>query len=145
MRITCPKCSSSEARSLSLIHREGLTNTQGQTAGTSVGSLGGSLGVSTMRGTITAQSQTVLSKEAAPPEARAFFPWVLSAIVLGLFVLAQLGDIGFWTVVAALLAVLSVLQAKRARAFNTQELPGLKARWDQSFMCNRCGQVFVGS
>ena len=66
MRITCPKCSSSEARSLSLIHREGLTNTQGQTAGTSVGSLGGGLGVSTMRGTITAQSQTVLSKEAAP-------------------------------------------------------------------------------
>ena len=35
--------------------------------------------------------------------------------------------------------------ARRAHTYNTRDLPVLYLKWQRSFMCRRCGEVFVAA
>jgi hypothetical protein len=138
MRIVCPRCASLETCSLSLIHREGLSHSQA-IAGVAVGSSGGA-------GTVSAVSHSrssVLSKHTAPPRKKNVTGWLLLAGALGMVLLGSIRAFGWSTILLAGSAVFAGYMAKTAHDYNTSAYPSLYSSWQQSFMCSRCGAVFV--
>jgi hypothetical protein len=85
-----------------------------------------------------------LLRQAAPPPRRR---WVAWSAVAGVFALATVASIGrpALALVAAALATAATVLAIRGRKHNAEVHPSLVARWEQSFMCNRCGEVFAPS
>jgi hypothetical protein len=146
MDLACPKCASSEVRKLSLIYNEGLStiNTQSMSAGSAFGS-GGGMAFGTSSTSTTGRQQTALSKEAAPPAKKL---WPLWAALGGILALMGIGGLRHSVFEGALyigMAAYSIQRALRGREFNTAVLPGLLAKWNASFLCNRCGEKFVAA
>lgn len=144
--LACIKCGSVEVRRLSLIYQEGLAiiNTSSQTSGAAFGSGGGaSFGSASTRTTGT--QQTALSKQAAPPVKKHTILWGIAAGILGIMTLSGLSSFSLSVLVFAGLAVLAGRMSLKAKAYNATTFPELHARWQQSFMCNRCGETFVGA
>src|SRR5262245_26473782 len=137
--IACTKCGSSEVRRLSLIYEEGLSHsaTQSQTA------FGGAAFGSTASTFSTGTSQTALSKKAAPPTKQHTILWALLVGFLGFCTLAGVVNFSFWALVFGGLTYLAAMKTLKAKAYNAAVFPGERARWERSFMCNRCGGVFA--
>jgi hypothetical protein len=141
--LACTQCGSTEVRRLSLIYEEGLAiiSTQSQTAGVGFGGGGASFGSASTHTTGT--QQTALSKKAAPPTKKHTILWAMLAGFVGLVALSGISHFSFWTLVFAGLTYLCVQKALKAKAYNAMVFPEEHARWQRSFMCNRCGGVFA--
>jgi hypothetical protein len=146
MNLACPKCTSTEVRKLSLIYNEGLSiiNTVSQGSGAAFGSGGGMAFGSTSTST-TGRQQTALSQQAAPPGKKHWMLWSTAAFFCGFYAVGSIVHPGLGTLVALGLTVLAVRFAISGRQFNNEVLPGLMQKWEQSFMCNRCGAHFVAA
>jgi hypothetical protein len=144
MTLACPKCTSAEVRKLSLIYNEGLSiiNTVSQGSGMAVGS-GGGMAFGSHSSHTTGRQQTALSKQAAPPNKRHWILWSSSAAIFGLITLGGLSHPSVGTFFTLGITALSVHFALAGKKYNAEVHPGLLARWEQSFMCNRCGEKFV--
>ena len=112
-RPTCPKCTSTDIRKLSLVFAD-----HPRTSG--------------------------LLRQAAPPMKRRWARWSVVAILFGLAALATI-DRPRLALVLGGLAAAATLMAIRGWKHNAEVHPGLLARWEQSLMCNRCGEVFAPS
>lgn len=142
--LACIKCGATEVRRLSLIYQEGLStiSTQSQTMGSSFGSGGAAFGSASTA--TTGHQQTALSKKASPPTKKHTILWAMSA---GLFGVLTIGNIvsgpGFGTLIILGITAASVRFAMQAKLYNATAFPELHQRWERSFMCNRCGEVFA--
>ena len=143
MNLACPKCTSAEVRKLSMIYNEGLSIINTVSSGTAVGYGGGGTAFGSHSSHTTGRQQTALSRQAAPPEKKHWILWSSAAAISGLIALGGIAHPSFWTLVFAGLAVWSVKKAISGKAYNADVHPGLMNRWEQSFMCNRCGETFV--
>jgi len=137
--VSCKQCGSAEVRRLSLIYEEGLSHsaTQSQTA------FGGASFGSTASTFSTGTSQTALSRKAAPPTKRHTVLLAMLAGFLGFCTLAGLANFSFWALVFGGLTYLVVMKTLKAKAYNAVAFPEEHARWQRSFMCNRCGGIFA--
>jgi hypothetical protein len=144
MELACPKCSSPEVRKLSLIYNEGLSiiNTVSHGSGVAVGA-GGGMAFGSHSSQTTGRQQTALSKQAAPPGGKHWILWSSCAAIFGLMSLSSLAHPGFGLLVMIGITAAAVRFALKGKEYNAEVLPGLLARWEQSFMCNRCGEKFV--
>jgi len=144
MSYSCPKCASSEVRKLSLVYNEGLStiNSQSFSAGSMAGS-GGGMGWGTASTATVGRQQSALSKQAAPPPRKAWLFWGFVAGLFGLMGVSSLAHPGISTLVCLGIAAWSVRQFLSARAYNATVHPDLLQRWERSFLCNRCGEMFV--
>ena len=142
--LACTQCGSDQVRRLSLIYEEGLAiiNTQSHGSGVAFGSGGGAAFGSTSTRT-TGTQQTALSKKAAPPAKKHTILWAIAAAFVGFLTIGGLANFSLMTVVFGGLTYLAVMQTLKAKAYNTAVFPAEHARWEQSFMCNRCGATFV--
>ena len=125
MNVVCPKCTSLEARSLSLIYREGLSHTQTNTTGVGFGGGGGGMGAGTMSAVSHGRSQTVLSKEAAPPTKKNIIGWMLLTVLFGFMFLGSIKSFGLSTIFFAGIAALGLWMAKNNREYNATQFPEL--------------------
>ncbi len=145
MNLACPKCTGSEARKLSLIYDEGRSTirTQGTTSGAGFG--GGGVGFGTATTSSVGHQQTALSKQASPPAKR---PWLLLAglaAICGMFTLGGLSSPGVGTLIMLALTAWAGFTAMKWRAWNRNVQPELHERWSHSWMCSRCGEIFVAT
>ena len=94
----------------------------------------------------TGRQQTALSKQAAPPGKKHWILWSTAAPFCGFYAPGQLAHPGSghprgagphdsWQCEFAI----------SGRQFNAEVHPGLMQKWEQSFMCNRCGAHFVAA
>jgi hypothetical protein len=137
--IACTKCGSAEVRRLSLIYEEGLSHSAGQSQ-TAFGGGGFGTTASTFS---TSTSQTALSKKAAPPTKKHTILLAMLAGFLGFCTVAGIANFSFWALVFGGLTYLVVMKTLKAKAYNAMSFPEERARWERSFMCNRCGGVFA--
>ncbi len=86
---------------------------------------------------------SALSTQASPPAKKHTILWSISAAMFGFFSLAGLAHPGFGTVITIGITAMSVRFALQAKAYNALKFPELYQRWERSFMCNRCGEVFT--
>lgn len=143
MELACPKCASTEVRRLALIYNEGLSIINAQTVGAGSGMGSGGVGFGTHSAHTVGRQQTALSKMAAPPDKKHWVMWSVLAVPFGLGGLSGLSSPGMATLLALGIAGAAVWFAIKGRRYNRDEHPSLMQRWEQSFMCNRCGDTFV--
>jgi hypothetical protein len=114
--------------------------TRGRTYGSGVGFGRGSLmgGFGSATTTTTGKSQSIAAKKAAPPAKR---PIILA---IGILAVGLVALFGFQAVLFGLilLAVGSFLFWKFYQ-YNKDTFPPLYAAWEKSWLCNKCGAVYV--
>lgn len=131
-RFRCGNCGSDQLRKLSVIFAGGISQVETQTSGLGF-ALGGGLGVGSAR--TTGVHQTVLSQAAAPPAPRKVSSLAILGILFGLAVLQTYAKaVGF------LIIAVCIWHIYNCRKYNKNVHPGLHARWERGYMCERCGQ-----
>jgi hypothetical protein len=126
-----------------LVYREGTTLVKTKTGGLGLGLGGGHIGAGLFSAKTGGTHQTVLSNELAPPQQKKVAGWVL-ATLLGL----MMGINGFSTAPNTAVVFLVVTAGCGWIAFtriqwNSGTFPELLSRWENSFLCQRCGNVFL--
>jgi hypothetical protein len=149
----CPSCGSSNVKRLSLVHREGLATSSSVTG--AIGFAGGHVAVG--HGTTRSAHQTLLSRQFAPPHRKSMvWPWVgmvfsgfgtLSAVLGGLGDTSPNASAGRG-VMGMMLAIYVPVFLLSFRAYwngkrHNEQYPRQLLVWDNSYMCGRCGEVFV--
>lgn len=135
MELQCPKCSSAEVRSCAVVWREGTSDARGAIVG---GSFGGA-GFQPAAASTYQQSQTLLAQQCAPPKKRGEWSlvWAMLLILWGLNFLLSVWMLGIPMVLLGCYGVWLFIQA---RAYNRDELPGALRKWENTFVCSRCGE-----
>ena len=157
----CPSCESENVRRLSAVWEEGsyseTTVARSSTKGSSDVWGGGQMGYAQTRQSGTTRStttgMTALAERARPPElVRPFFDGMrllgmgAGGIFLGgLIIAAATSDPVAFTLMAAASAWLVwyvVNRARRGLAFNRNDYPSLRERWERSWWCAKCGEIY---
>ena len=147
---SCPRCRSEDVRKLSIIHHSGLSSVQSSTLIEGAAVSRGGLGVGVGAAQTAGMQQTSLSKSVAPPEQKKPDGKLAgpgcAVMVVGI-VLAAATDSSapFWFCAILGLAVAAVMvdrEQKEVKKWNETEWLKLKAVWDRSLMCMRCGNVW---
>lgn len=158
MDLNCPKCKSENTQKITAIVSAGTTRTSGSTSSSSVGVMGGSVGVGSSRGTINATSKTELANKLAKPKPR--FQSLIGGMVLfalvgwipGWIVVVEKHLYGstetfvYWGIYALLMAGFYKFWAPRAeknRTYNETEYQTLLKSWENGFFCHRCEHQFL--
>jgi len=136
--LACGACKSENIQKLSLVYKGGLSHAQGKETGVGlgVGVGGGGVGIgsSKYKGT----SQSLLSKNAAPPVKRKLlkvgFFYVLGAWLVYQFAPGNLG-------IVLLLIAAGGFHVFWNWRYNKNTFPGLFRKWDSSFLCLKCGEI----
>jgi hypothetical protein len=142
MEYVCPHCKSDNIQRLSVVYEGGLSNIDTKSRGTGIalgrGGIGLGVGSSRTKGT----SQTAASEKASPPPQKTFLKPLLGIaalfIVLGIVVGKSVPALiinGGWLAASAAWIYF-------AFQYNKNTWPALKAKWDNSFLCNRCNAMF---
>lgn len=136
---------------MSIVHASGFSHLNTETAFGGVGLAGGEVGVAVGGAQTTGTQQTSLSSNVAPPAqrqatGRQATAWGCGTVVGGIIVASAVGSFGiFWAgAVVGLVVWVLAAQAEQqdAKKWNATEWPSLKARWDRSLMCMRCGKIW---
>jgi hypothetical protein len=153
MELQCPNCKSVDIKKVSLVYQEGLhrVSTRTRIRGVVVGSDGPDVVVG--RATTKGIQQTEVSKELTPPMKWSYpklFGWsVLVFLSVGWIVFYANTIMRNSSSVSSLpLSVYSLLSASVFVVLfliywnhNHSTYPGQYARWNRSFICERCGAV----
>jgi hypothetical protein len=126
-----------------MIYNEGLSiiNAQTSTVGSGFGGGGAAFGSASSH--TTGRQQTQLSKQASPPGKKAWLLWSAVAVICGFLALGSLAHPGVGLLFYVGITALAVRFALKGRAYNSEVYPELYQKWERSFMCNRCGEMFV--
>ena len=89
--------------------------------------------------------QGALSRVAAPPVKKPWATWAATAVLSFLPVFAHVREPGPGTVLMMGISALTAGFAFNAWTYNARVHPALLERWQRSFLCNRCGNVFISS
>ena len=81
---------------------------------------------------------------AAPPRKRHPVTWLAVTAVFALMLARDLSDAGLTTSALIVLTIGGAWVAQAAWFYNSHAYPDLMSRWEQSFMCRSCGNVFPG-
>lgn len=139
---SCPRCGSEDTKKLSVLWRDGVQSINTTTTG--VGLAGGHVGVGAARTQGVAQSTS--SAIAAPPprqEEKGMGAAILLAVV-AFFAFITFSFGGFMiALIAGAFAGVSLNTWKGAVEYNRTVHPGLMSRWEGSYRCGRCENMYV--
>jgi transcription elongation factor Elf1 len=136
MELQCPKCSSTEVRSCSVVWREGTADARGAIVGGSFGSAG----FQPAAASTYQQSQTLLAQQCAPPKKRGEWPLILAMLLIIGGLDSLIYSVWMLGIPMVLLGCYCVWLFIQARAYNRHELPGALRKWENTFVCSRCGE-----
>ncbi|WP_410498126.1 hypothetical protein [Chitinibacter sp. S2-10] len=128
----CPKCQCENTQKLSIIHSHGTSNIETTTAGAGLGGGGLAGGAAKTSGT----SQSNLAKKYEPPQKQSLFALIVTCTVIG-FIASF-----FWGPLLYAFVALGIYLAYLAYKENKNEFPIKYAKWNASFLCMRCENVF---
>src|ERR1700682_2509641 len=153
MDLRCPKCNSTDLKKVSLAYQEGLYRTDARTrlSAALVGGNGPDLVVG--RATTQASHQSALSKHLSPPAKGSYLKvgsWsVLAFLCVGWLVFyVNTVSTNSSTVLSSPLTAFVLISGAAfvlllflVRRHNHSTYPQRYAKWDHSFICQRCGNV----
>jgi hypothetical protein len=141
----CPRCRSEQVVRFPVLWQDGqqtvrLRTTSWGRGGVAVASTGGT-------------SQTIASEAAAPPRRRgshgAYFPAFVVPPAVFLILWLNFGTTWLAAclglVAAGLAARLAIQHGRATVAWNRDVFPGLYHRWENTYRCGRCGEVYVAA
>ena len=89
--------------------------------------------------------ETALTKQAAPPTKKPAVMWAAAAAVFAIIAVLFLSSSPVMTTMAFGSVAVAIGFATRATTYNSMVFPRLYEQWARSFMCARCGSVFMGT
>jgi hypothetical protein len=134
----CSKCNSENTQRLEVVY-EGGTQTISTTSHSAGAGIGGTLGIGGVRTTTNGTSQSTLASKASPP-AKQKFSWSIILALIGFFVFTEKG-IGM-KLFGILLMGAGGYFTYIAIQFNSQKWPSLYQHWKESWLCNKCGNIY---
>jgi hypothetical protein len=134
----CPKCQSENTQRLQVIydagtHQISTTSTSFMAGAGTAGGAGGTASTST-----SGTSQTHQAAKAAPPPKQSM---QLGGWMIAIGVFAQMTD--NYKLIGLGLLIGGVFLIGRARKYNATEWVALRNRWENSWMCNKCGNMYT--
>jgi hypothetical protein len=153
MDLRCPKCNSTDLKKVSLAHEEGLFRSEGRTRLRAVVVAGGGPDLVVGRATTHGTQQSALSKKLAPPVKWSYLKvtgWsVLLFVCVGWLVFyvntvatnATTVSSAPLTLFALIYSAIFALLLFLVWRHNHSSYQTQYARWDKSFICERCGTV----
>lgn len=133
--LQCPSCQSDNVTRLEVLYQQGMTQ---ETHQTKQFQQRGHHRHVTGQGETTVVAQSELSKKAAPPEKAQWGIYLLIPLVGMLFGAIPIAGIVLWLGTVAL----AIWLIRKVMRHNKEVWPGQMAKWQKSWMCNRCGAVF---
>jgi hypothetical protein len=153
MDLRCPKCNSTDLKKVSLAYGDGLYQTEGRTRLRAVAVGGGGPDLVVGRATTRGSQQSAFSKQLSPPVKWSYLKvigwsvlvfvcvgWLVfyvNAITANATTVLSVPLTFFALISGAIFALLLFLAWRHNHSiYQTQY-----ARWDKSFICERCGTV----
>lgn len=151
----CGRCGSEDVRKLGVIHQAGLATKHSTSTFSGAGfDSNGDVAFGGGSAETWTESQTALSKRAAPPQRKsgAGDIGMGAGCLSGCAIVAIVGMIGggaavgggllLWLGFAGVIGVaVGMLQKERNDEWNRREWPKLNKKWQESVMCLRCGEI----
>lgn len=158
MLFKCPTCCSENTQRFSVAHESGISSVN--YSSTENGVYFGNGGIMFKKGTshTTGTKQTWLSTRTAPPQRQhtwsllfgviyVVIPWAIISIPICIYLFKfsiQTTDF-IWKAGAWLLFLWICYEIYRSRKFNKTQLPLLMDKWHRTFICLRCGHIFLSN
>ncbi len=142
----CPSCKSENIQRLAVIYEGGLSVVNTKTKGVGIGFGGGGIGVGVGRGKTEGTSQTAASKRAAPPPKKKLLkPLGLIFVVYMVLTFKAMADnnVTMSTTATILFFVAAISWIVYAIRYNMSTWPVLMQKWENSYLCNRCNNIFT--
>lgn len=137
--MNCPKCGSEHTQRLEIIYENG-THAIDTKSGTIGAGFGGGFGAGGAKTQTKGTSQSTLAKKAAPPEKKSHLFWLLCGFFsFAVFAQNQIASY----LIGLLLLVLAFFLAKTTIEYNSKEYPKLRKDWENSWMCQKCGNIYI--
>lgn len=159
MALDCPKCGSASTQKLSAIFEAGTATIQTGSTHLGVGLSGDGLVPVLGSSSTSGVQQSELAKRAAPPAKKGIGCGEIGAVLvapplLGLLAVFLCFVVGWdsaadWVcpgvsgIMFVLLLTGLVLAGREAARYNATEWPPLQSKWERSWYCHRCAEVFV--
>ena len=148
MDLNCPSCKSENTQRLAVIHESGISQVNSKTGGIGIGIGRGGLAVGVGKASTAGTSQTAMSQRVAPPQKKPYFKplfWIFLA-----FVVTSLGVSPVQSDLLSSLVAIGWLTASsawiyHAAQFNFKTWPNMIAKWENTFMCQRCNHQFIAN
>ena len=137
----CPTCTSDNTQRLEVLYKTGTQNiaTTSNSAGAAIG--GGGFGFGSVRTSTSGTSQSILANQAAPPAKQSLKAPIIM-IIVGLFILAGMKG-WIMTLCGYVFIGLGGLSVYSAIDFNKNKWPYKFQRWKDSWVCHKCGTVYI--
>lgn len=146
--IHCQSCGSENVQRFSIVFAGGASEINAKESGVGIGLGSGGLGIGLGSSKIEGNNQSLLSKKAAPPAKKKTFKHFLYWGI-GLFILPALFvNLMEWNSSFAQAMILLVYLAVAGLhlysnfQYNRKIFPGLLSRWEETFLCLKCGAEF---
>ena len=135
-----------------MIYQEGLSNLNLKSRGINTSYGRGGYRFGTSAGKISGNQQTILSERAVPPAKRRCSSMIITdsksvnLIIWTCFIFSiifAIVDAHYYTVAYILIAIVAAALYYNTYKYNKYVWPVLYNRWDKSFMCSQCENVFI--
>jgi hypothetical protein len=144
MTTQCDKCKSDNTQRLEIVYQQGTQSINTRSNTLAVGMAGGGVGSAMGHTRTSGTAQSMIAKSIAPPAKRRWFRLAIIPVVFGAgFLLAATNGGGFISAVIglALLAGGGYILYMQMQ-YNSQTWPGMYKVWQESWLCNKCGNVY---
>ncbi|MFZ6658442.1 hypothetical protein [Undibacterium sp. TJN19] len=135
----CLKCNSDNTQRLEVVFNHGTQHIRvsGSISGSGAGSSsGGAGGTASLYGT----AQTNMASKVAPPDKKTHGNAAI-VLVAGFFCVNLINSaLGF--VLLLLCACVSCFLVYKTKTYNKKVFPGLYQHWKDSWLCNKCGNIY---
>jgi hypothetical protein len=135
----CNKCNSANTQKLQVVYESGTSNVNSKSNTTGVGIGGGSIGVGIADTKTKGTVQTMLAKKVAPPLEKTH-GWATFSLLIGLWLC-------YCSVysLASIIILPSIYFIYTATMHNQKIFPLLYKEWQESWYCNKCGNIYQES
>jgi hypothetical protein len=116
----CPKCASKEGRSVEAIYCECRTPQEPRPAGIDE-----------------------MLRQSSPPEPQHTYLWMIVCVLSAILCMTSATFRDATPIAFGACAVLSATMTHQAFRYNRNDFPLVLDHWHKSYMCTRCGEVYV--
>ncbi len=143
--MNCTKCGSDNTQRLEIVFEQGTHNIE-TTSKTRIRPFLGIIPTASAKTKTSGTSMSTSAQKAAPPQKKRIRNLVIG-IILGLIVISQASTNfehnWFFAVLGLLVVGLCIWRIVVALGFNSKTWPTLYSTWEKSWMCNKCGNMFI--
>ena len=143
--MNCTKCGSDNTQRLEVVFEQGTSSIE-TTSKTSVRPFFGIIPTAAAKTKTLGVSMSSSAQKAMPPQKKKLKNLIIG-IIVGLVIVSNVGSNlatnWLWFIIGLGIMGICIWQIVEARKFNSIKWPELYSTWKNSWMCNKCGNIYT--